>query len=235
MENNNEQNLEDVILEEVLTTPDSTPVVVEEIIVAEKPKKKFTISFNPKFIIGAATAIVILVLAYVFKGQFIAATVNGSAISRHAVVSELESVSGKSALESMITEKLISAEADKKGIKVTDEEVAAEIKIVEEQVKAQGGTLAAALSAQGMTQELFEKQILINKKLEKLLADKVSVSDAEIKQYITDNKVTIPAGEEATYNEQIKTQLQQQKMSTEASALIASLRAAAKIKYFVNY
>ncbi|MDD5290087.1 MAG: SurA N-terminal domain-containing protein [Patescibacteria group bacterium] len=231
----NEQNLEDVILEEVLTTPEENPVVVEEIIVEEKPKKKFSVSFSPKVLIIAGAVIVILILAYVFKGQFFAASVNGSLISRHAVVSELEKVSGKSALDSLITEKLINAEADKNGIKITDEEVAAEIKIVEDQVKAQGGTLAEALAAQGLTQEIFEKQILINKKLEKLLADKVGVTDAEIKQYITDNKITVPAGQETTYNEQIKTQLMQQKMSTEATALIASLKAAAKIKYFVNY
>ncbi len=234
MDNNNETSqLEEVILEESLA-PEPTLVAVEEIkIEEEKPKKKIIISV--KGIIIAAAIIAILVLVYVFKGQFIAATVNGSLISRHAVIAELERVSGKNALESLITEKLINAEANKKGITVSDEEIAMEIKKIEDQIKAQGGTLEAALATQGLTQEIFEKQILINKKLEKLLADKIQVSDAEIKQYITDNKVTIPAGQEATYNEQIKSQLQQEKLSTSASALIASLRAAAKINYFVKY
>jgi parvulin-like peptidyl-prolyl isomerase len=245
MQNNNEQNLEEVILEETLT-PDSMPeevLVVEEEIAVEKVSKikavwlatKGFVNRHLKIATAVATVIVILVLAFVFKGQFIAATVNGSVVTRHAVISELESVSGKNALESIITEKLINSEADKKGIKVSVDEVVAEIKIIEAQVIAQGGTLEQALSAQGLTQEIFEKQILLNKKLEKLLADKISVSDDEIKKYIADNKITIPAGQEETYNEQIKTQLQQQKLSSEASALIASLRATAKIKYFVEY
>jgi hypothetical protein len=232
---NEKTNLEDVILEETLI-PAETPLVIEEIkIEAEKPKKKLAVYLNLKTLIIAGVVIVVLILAYVFKGQFIAASVNGSLISRHAVIAELEKVSGKNALESLITEKLINAEADKKGVKVTADEIAAEIKTVETQIKAQGGTLEAALAAQGMTREVFEKQILINKKLEKLLADKITVTDAEIKQFITDNKVAVPAGQEATYNAQVKTQIQQQKMSTEASALIASLRAASKINYFVTY
>ena len=230
---NNEQNLENVTLEETLTPPAEVPVEMPSW--AEKPKRKLTVSFNPKVLIIVGAVVLVLILAYVFKGQFIVATVNGAFISRHAVIAELEKASGKNALESLITEKLINDEADKKGVVVTAEEVAAEIKKIEEQIQAQGATLETALSAQGLTKEIFEKQVLINKKLGKMVADKIGVTEEEVKQYIADNKITVPAGAEATYQEQIKNQIQQEKMNTEASTLIAALRAAAKINYFVKY
>lgn len=187
--------------------------------------------------IAAIIAIVALIgfLAYRYKGLFIAATVNGTPISRHAVVKELESVSGKSALDSMITQKLINDEALKKGVTVTSEEVEAELKNVEAQVKAQGMTLDQALSAQGMTLNILKKQITTQKKLEKILGDQIQVTDDQITQYIKDNKVTIPKGQEATYKEQIKSQIKQQSLSTAANELVASLKAQAKINYFVNY
>jgi len=187
--------------------------------------------------IGAIIAIVIVVgfLAYYYRGVFIAATVNGSTISRLAVIKELESVSGKNALDSLITQKLINDEAIVKGVSVTDEEVDTEIKKVESQVTAQGMTLDEALKAQNMTLNILKKQIINQKKLEKILADKLQVTDEEVAQYIVTNEIKIPKGEEVTYNEQIKDQIKQENFSTAASELVASLKAQAKINYIANY
>ncbi|MCX6226981.1 MAG: hypothetical protein NTV01_19900 [Bacteroidia bacterium] len=85
-------------------------------------------------IINKKTAIIILViiaigaLAYFCKGLFIVATVNGSPISRLTVIRELEKTSGKSLLDSLITEKLIQNEADAKKITVSSDEINVEIK-----------------------------------------------------------------------------------------------------------
>ncbi|MDO8663825.1 MAG: SurA N-terminal domain-containing protein, partial [Candidatus Wildermuthbacteria bacterium] len=166
---------------------------------------------------------------------FIAATVNGSIISRLSVILELEKASGEATLSSLITQKLINDEAGKKGVAISNDEINAEIKKVEEQIMAQGGTLEQALTSQGMTQEEFRKQVVIQKELEKILADKIQITEAEIDQYIKDNKITIPAGQEASYKKQIGEQLQQQKLSSEAKTLIDSLKSQAKNNYFVNY
>lgn len=187
--------------------------------------------------IGAIIAIVVALgfLAYYYKGVFIAATVNGTPISRLAVIKELESVSGKNALDSLITQKLISDEALKKGITVTDEEVSAEITNVENQVKAQGLTLDEALKTQNMTLDILKKQIINQKKLEKILADKLQVTDDEVTQYIKDNKITITKGQETVQRDQIKNQIKQQNFSVAANELVSSLKIQAKINYFVNY
>lgn len=190
---------------------------------------------NKKTIIILAIVVVLGVLVYFGRGLFIAATVNGQPISRWSVITMLEKESGKSLLESMVIEKIIAIEAKSKNVVVSDEDISAEIKKIEADITAQGGTLELALAQQGLTLDVVKKQILLQKQVEKLLADKIVVSDEDIAKYITDNQVTVPAGQEATFNEQIKADLVAEKLNTEAQAYIAELKEKAKIKYFVNY
>ena len=196
---------------------------------------KKLIKINTKTAIIIAVIIVVGVLAYVYKGLFIAATVDGIPISRLDIIKKLEKASGKNLLDSFITEKLIQNEANAKGISVSNDEINAAIKNIEEQVIAQGATLDAALSAQGMSMEDLKKQIIFQKEVEKLVADKINVTNEELAQYIKDNAISIPEGQEAAAAAQIKDELINQKLSTESNALIATLRSQAKIRYFVNY
>ena len=194
-----------------------------------------------KIKISRKTAIIIVVivalgvLGYAYKGLFIAATVNGSPISRLAIVQELEKASGKNLLDSLIVEKLVRKEADAKKIIVSNDEISGEIKKIEDQIASQGSTLDAALASQGMTMEDLKKQIIFQMEIEKLLADKVNVTDEEVAQYIKDNAISIPKGQEATITAQIKDELRNQKLGKESNALIANLKSQAKIRYFVNY
>ena len=176
-----------------------------------------------------------LALLFAIKGLFVAAMVNGFPISRLSVIQALERGSGKAVLESLIVEKLINNEADKKDIKVSDDEVDAEVANVEAQIKSQGGTLDQALAAQGMTLETLKKQIAIQKKLEALLADKIQVADADKEKFIADNKIKIPKGEETNYNNQITLEIKQQKLNAESKILVDSLKVANTIRYFVSY
>jgi len=83
--------------------------------------------------------------------------------------------------------------------------------------------------------EDLKKQIIFQMEVEKLVADKINVTDEEVAQYIKDNAISIPEGQEATTTAQIKDELRNQKLSTEGKALIATLKSQAKIRYFVNY
>ena len=203
-----------------------------------KVKKRTEFSspkINIKTVILIAVIIALGVLAYIYKGLFIAATVNGSPISRLSIIQKLEKASGKNLLDSFITEKLVQKEADAKKIVVSNDEINGEIKKIEDQIVAQGSTLEAALSAQGMSMDDLKKQIILQKEVEKLVADKINVTDEEVAQYIKDNAISIPEGQEATATAQIKDELRNQKLSTEGNTLIATLKSQAKIRYFVNY
>ncbi|HOY56410.1 MAG TPA: hypothetical protein PLH37_03255 [bacterium] len=219
------------------TEPTETVKVTETFEVLEKKPEaeKKVIKINRKAVVIAVIVIAVLVLAYFLKGLFIAATVNGSPIGRLSVIQKLEKASGKNLIDSIISTKLVNAEAVAKNIMVSDEEVDTQIKTIEAQVTAQGGTLDAALALQGMSREDLKEQIVFQKQVEKLVADKVTVTDEEVTKYIADNKITVPAGQEAVANSQIKTELSNQKLNTAAEALITTLKSQAKINYFVKY
>ena len=191
---------------------------------------------NKKIIIGLA--LIILAAAgswHYVKGWLIAATINGRPVTRFEVVRLLEKRSGKQALDSIITKILIQNEAMAKGVSVSSDEVDQEVKKDEAGLATQGNTLEAALAQSGMTMADLRDQIETQKKLEKILGDKVQVSNADIDQYIKDNKITLPKENEADSRDQIRSQLQQQKLNQEAPKLIADLKSKAKIQYYVNY
>jgi len=171
-----------------------------------------------------------------FKSVFVAASVNGQAISRLSVIQELEKQSGKNVLDTMITKKLIRDELRKQGVVATVADVDAEVKKVEEQVMAQGGTLEQALAGQGMSLADLREQIEINKSLEQLLADKIAVSDEELKEYLSATQMPAAQGmsSEDTLN-QAREQLKGRKFSTEATQWVSDLKEKAKIDYFVIY
>jgi len=195
-------------------------------------KKPFV---SRKGLIIALAIVAVGLLAYYLRGVFIAATVNGSPISRLAVIRELEKSAGKSVLDDMITRKLIDEEAKKKSVVVGEDEIAVEIKSVEEEIQAQGGTLDEVLTSQNLTRDDLKRQIIVKKQLEKILGDKLQVSDEEAQKFIAENEITVPVGQEVAYNEQARAQLKQQKLNTEAMALVESLKKESKINYFVKY
>lgn len=191
---------------------------------------------KPWMLVAGVSALVVLAALFFGRGLLIAATVNGSPVYRVSVIQELEKQSGKQALDAMINKKLVETELAKQNISVAKEEVDAEIKKLEAEVAEQGGTLAQALAAQGMTENNLREQITIQKKLEKLLGDKISVTAEEVDAYIKSSKATPPAGTKMEdFKAQINEQMKEQKLQQEAQKWVAGLTANAKIKYYVNY
>ena len=186
-----------------------------------------------KVVIGA-----LLLFALIFwaKGLFIAAFVNGTPITRLVLIKELEKQGGKRMLDSLVTRELILQEAKKKKVVVSSTEVDKEIKKIEENTSKQGQNLDQLLTLQGMTRNDLKDQIQVQLTVEKLLASKTKVSDKEVDEFIQKNT---PEAEDSTQKaptkEEAKDQLRQQKLQSEASALIEQLKKSAKISTFVNY
>lgn len=200
----------------------------------ESGSKQIKISIKTACII--AGVVIVLAILFSCRGLFVAATVNGHPISRFALIHQLEKNAGKTTLDMIVVQTLIDLEAKKKGITVTPEEIAAQIKIIEEQIAAQGATtLPEVLRARGMTLGDLEKQITTQQQVEKLVADKTVVSDEEVNEFIASKKLTLKKEEEAEARVQIAAQLKQEKINTEGNALVESLRTSAKISYFVDF
>ena len=102
-------------------------------------------------------------------------------------------------------------------------------------MKSQGQDLQQALKESGMTIEDLRENYKMNILIEKLLADKITVTDEDIQKYIEENKDSFPEG---TDMEQIKSLveegLKQEKMSTEYQSFINGLREKADIEILLN-
>lgn len=190
---------------------------------------------QPKVFIGLIV-VILVVGAFFLKGLFIAALVNGEPITRVAILSELEKQGGKQALSSLVNQALILQEAKKKNVQVSQGEIDASIKKIENSLKTQGQNLDTALAQQGMTKQDLLMQLKLRNLVEKLLADKIKLTDAEVADYIEKNKDTFPADmKEDEIRKNVEEQLKQQKLGSASQAWLQELNKNAKINYFVNY
>lgn len=211
--------------------------VLEQQPVAQPISSSPTVDFkqkikNPKYFIPAII-IVLAILAYAFKGQFITAIVNGQPITRAQYISALEAKDGKTVLDSLVVETLINQEAAKKGVTISQKELDADTKQIQDNLTKQGQNLDQLLAAQGMTRADFQTQLKTQKLIEKLLGNNITITDQEIQNYIDQNKDSLPQGiSDADLKNQVKQQLFQQKLGEKAQAWIQDLQQKAKITYF---
>jgi hypothetical protein len=202
--------------------------------------KKFYERLSPRALVIAACIVIIAAAAayvvYAKRGWFIAATVNGTTISRLSVIEELEKQNGKNVLDSIITKKLIADEAAKLGVSVSGDDIEAQIQKIRDQISGQGVDLESALAQQGMTIDELREQIVLSKELEQILADKIAVSDDEITQYLKENKL-MPAKGDATESlkDSVREQLKSQKLSTAAQQWVEDIKSRANIIKYVQY
>lgn len=175
-------------------------------------------------------------LAYIFRGLFVAAVVNGTPISRIQILRQSEQAQGTQILDNLVTEQLVLQEAQEQGVQVSEEEMQAEIEKIREQVSAQGQDLEQILAMQSLSIEDLRDNIRLQKLIEAMLSDQVQVTDEEITQYIENNRDFLP--EDATeeeLREQAVSRLEQQKLSEQYQQFMQGLREKANIQYFVDY
>jgi foldase protein PrsA len=201
----------------------------------EKTKKESWFKKNKTLVTGLIIVMIAFLAGFFVKNNLISAMVNGKPIWKKELVKEMETYYGESVLNSIIEGELIKQEAEKRGIKVTEEEVSNQIKTIEDSMKSQGQDLQQALEESGMTVEDLRENYKMNILIEKLLADKITVTDEDIQKYIEENKDSFPEG---TDMEQIKSLveegLKQEKMSTEYQSFINGLKEKADIKILLN-
>ncbi len=191
---------------------------------------------SPRVIFPIA-AIAVIAFGFVYyKSLFVAAVVNGQPIYRPTVIKYLEKTQGAQVLDNLITEALIAQEAKKQNITVSQEELDAEISKIEQTLQAQGLELESAMAQQNITREELNKQLTLQKKLEKMLISKIEVTDEEIAKYKEDNAKYLPENADSQeFKDQVIAELKQQKLSLQYSTWIQEAKASAKIMYFVNY
>lgn len=202
----------------------------------KKYKKDIRNKKNRKKVVAVAVLIIVIPVLYLTRSIFLVAIVNNSPISRLSIMLELEKQGGAQVLDSIITKKLISQEARKKGVQITQVVIDEEIEKVRQTVDAQGMTLENALEMQGQTMDLFIENIKLQKTVEEILGGEINIEDGEIGEYFAKNSQFFEEGATlADVKEQIRDSLFNEKLSTAYQAWIADLREGANIKYIVEY
>lgn len=190
-------------------------------------------AISPKKLLAPVLVLIALGAAWLLKDQVIVATVNGQPITRIQLISKLEQQGGSQILESIITQSLVEQALKKAAVTVSEDEVDAQMKEIEDSIAAQGQNLDDLLAMQNLTREDVAKDIRLNLQVEKLLADKIAVTDEEVQAYFDSNKELL--GEDADFEmmkEQIRAQVEQEKQAEAQQDWLDEIRNEAKIQYF---
>lgn len=199
------------------------------------PVSRRSLKVKRSYALALLAVIALIVLLYLLRNLFVAAVVNGQPVSRFSVITELERQGGKQTLESIVTKTLITQEANKRNITVSQKDVDDEMKNIQSNLEKQGQKLDQVLALQGMTRQQLEEQIRLQKMIEKMVGS-VNVSEKEIDDYITSNQDSLPTDQDQkTMRNNIKQNLRRQKLNTKAQAFLENLRKNAKIDYYVKY
>ncbi len=211
---------------------------IENNLIEESSSQKSFLQFNVHNPYTVAIIVILALFAFFFltKSWFIAATVNNTPISRFAVIRELEKQGGKQTLSGLITQTLILQEAKKQHVTVEQKEIDDEFKKAEAQLAANGQTLDGILAARGLTKEAAMEQIRMEKLIEKMIGNNITVNDKDIDNYMEKNKDSLPQStDSAKLRQSIADQLKQQKMRDTLQSWLEDLQKKAKINYFVSY
>jgi hypothetical protein len=202
----------------------------------KKDKKKVFKNVFDKKTLVILLVVAVLGLAYIYRGMFVAAIVNGMPISRWQILKRAEQAQGQQILDSIITEKLVKQKAEKEGITVSDEDLSQEIDQIKKSVEGQDQSFDQILAMQGMTLEDLKDRLRLNKMIEQLLAGEVEVTEEQVNQYIEDNKDFFPEDmSEEEKKQSAKDQLRQQQMNQKYQEWVKQLKDKARIRNFVNY
>jgi foldase protein PrsA len=173
----------------------------------------------------------LLLLAFLKKDWFVAATVNGQPIATSEVNQKLNTLYKQQILDQLISEKVLQQEATKHNIVVTEAQVDEKLKNLEDQY---GGadTLNAILAQQGMTREDLRSQTKIQLMVEALYGSEASPSAEEVEKFMNENQDSPEATEPAKFRELALEQTKQEKLRTIFSEKFQALKQAAKIQIF---
>lgn len=159
-------------------------------------------------------ALILVGLYVYFKTNIVnVAMVDGTPITRLEVEKEMNSKYAEQTIDTLVSEKIILSQAQKKGVSVSQKEIDERIKEIEKRLEGQM-SLDEALKGQGLTKDSFKKQIEIQLTIDKMFAKEATVSNQEVDEYLTQNAETM--GETAdtpTLRNDIKEMLKQQKIS----------------------
>ena len=204
----------------------SSPDVTESTTQNSSPWKSILIG-------GLVVLLLILLVAWLNKDQFIVAWVNGKPITQTEYVKEMEKQVGRNTMEMLVMQALILQEASDQGVTVDQAEIDAEFKLYEDRYSQQGQNLDTLLAQDGLSRSDLAEQIRMQKIVEVLSAGDTEVSDEEVAGFLETNQSLMPEDmSEEEMQEMAREQIQAQSQQTQIQSWLEGLKAKATINYW---
>lgn len=220
------------------------PAVDQKVSVEEKKGKvSFLKKLNPKKLTKSlailAIALFLLggisVLAYKNISLFVVGRVEKTFITRKQLNDKLIQVYGASMLEELMNEQIISQGIAKSDVKYTQEELDAKIATVEGQVQENMGmSLDAYLETQKLSRKDFEKNMIMQLSLEKILTPSLKVTDEKIDAFMKTNEGYLTGETEEAKRAEAVEALLDQELGTAFQAWLEKRTAETKISTFLD-
>jgi len=176
-----------------------------------------------------AVVVVLAIGAYLgSKGYLVAATVNGQPVFGWDLERAMLSRYGSQTLDAIISERLVAGAAQKAGITISQKDV--DIKVTD-LMKTLGPNvkLDDLLAYQGVTKDEFMSQVKLQLTIEKLLGKDIKISDSDIANYITTNKDTLTATDDAGMRAEAQQALFSQAISQKVQPWFNALKQKASV------
>ncbi len=207
------------------------PQITEPVVVESQYSSTITNLINSKLFYIVAIILLLLSLAFYKKAWFVAAMVNNSPVTSWELFSRMNQQHRQKTLDQLVDEKLILMEARKRGISISDEDVAAKIKELETNY---GGAQVfdSLLEQEGLTRDGIKSQIKSTLLMEKMYSSEATVSDEEVAQFLENNSALIQATDSAEQEKQAREMLREQKLGQLYGEKFKQLKDSAQVKKF---
>lgn len=192
-------------------------------------------SFTTRLALVALFGVLCYLVAFKYRGLFLAGTVNSFPVTRLELNNRLVEKYGKTTFDEIVNEKLLNDQIKKNNIVVTDEEVKVEM---DKLIKQYGNEeeFKSALAQFNLTPEKAQKSIKQSLGFKKLIekTSKVEISDESVKKYFEENKATYKDKKLEDVAVSIKDSLYQQELFTKSQEIFTKIRTEAKVNSFIQ-
>lgn len=171
------------------------------------------------------------ILEPVNKMRYVA-KVDGVGIPKKEWEKMLKSRYGTTAVKDLIDVYTVKNELKKAGINATEEEINGEIANIEKQLA--GQSLEDILKQQGRTLTDFRQDISLQVGMKKLLTPKVTITDAEIDDYIKSAGETLEGANDAEKAANAKKFVTEQKLGEEINKWFVELQGKVKVENYLE-
>ncbi|MGD6801187.1 foldase protein PrsA [Rossellomorea vietnamensis] len=146
-------------------------------------------------LIGSVVVVSLIITGFIFSKGEVVAKVGNNSISKDDLYTMMVDQYGEAALDTLIANKIVELESDEKDIKVKDSEIEAELETLKSSYE-NDEAFNEALTSSGASMESVKENIRSYLLTEKLLNDRVTITDDQIKEYFEANKETFAQQEQ---------------------------------------